>query len=211
MSSTRAVWKLTFARSLRRGLAILLFLIGALVVPRSAGASSFYGRLHAGPGYLHNDHSFGDSSGFGIATQLDAGVQLIPLLKLHATVIADYSRWAGFDPPGGENDYESSVYGLGVGATAGWAGLSAGVSAGAQLTFFPNLNDPSSSPYGAGIGPFVSGALGYVADVFEQLGVGLHVVARYRSGKDEGDPTGYQLGLVMSVGTSGEPLIGPDF
>jgi hypothetical protein len=161
--------------------------------------------LYAGPAYLHNDHSFGDSSGVGIATQLDAGVQLIPLLKLHASFIADYSSWMGFDVGAGDNDYESSVYGLGLGATAVLGGFSAGIASGAQFTFFPNLDDPSSSPYGAGIGPFISGTLGYVISPLDPLEMGLHVLARYRVGKDEGDPSGYQLGLVLSVGLSGEP------
>src|SRR4051812_23766145 len=85
-----------------------LFLGTALGLPSSAEASSFYGRVYAGPAYFHNDHSFGDSSGSAIATQLDAGVQLIPLLKLHASFIADYSAWMTFDEGGGDESYESS-------------------------------------------------------------------------------------------------------
>lgn len=184
----------------------LASLAEVLVTP-AAGASEFYGRLYAGPAYLHNDAPYsGSSSGPGVATQLDLGARLAPWFRLHSTFIADHSQWMAFDSQTRiSGEYEGAIYGLGIGVTGSRGALSLGLSTGAQLTFFPGLDHPGSGPDGAGIGPFISATPGYVVPVSGLLELGVHGLVRYRSGKDDGDPSGYQLGLLLSVGVAGEP------
>ena len=187
----------------------------ALLAPGTAEASSFAGRLSLGPTYMQNDSKtdLGDSSGPGIAAQLDAGVQLWPPLVVHATFIYDYSRWLEFtDSTAGP--YEGSMLGFGLGATARFAGLAVGGAAGGQFTFFPQNDDAASGPNGASLGSFISLSAGYVWTIEGPLNAGVHGVFRFRSSTDETnsivyDPTGVHLGLVLSIGLDGEPVHGP--
>ena len=103
--------------------------------------------------------------------------------------------------------------GLGAGATGRFAGISLGAVVGGQFTFFPQNDDAASGPNGTGLGPLISLSGGYVWTLEGALNAGVHVLYRYRSGKDETnsivyDPSGYQLGLVMSLGLDGEPVHG---
>lgn len=173
----------------------------AVSSPRAARADDFHGRLYLGPAFLHNDHGESDSSGYGIAAQLDLGARITKGLALHGTAIADDSQSMGFTASqqvGGE--YVTRVLGVGVGATGEWHGFALGASSGAQLTLHPDPINPNDGPSGAGLGPFVSTTLGYVVNAFDDFQLGAHALARYRVGKDEEDPSGYQLGLVLSVG-----------
>jgi hypothetical protein len=111
------------------------------------------------------------------------------------------------------DDYSGSMLGFGLGATLALAGFRAGASAGGQFTSFTSADDPSSGPNGAGLGPFIAAHAGYVVPVALGASVGLHALARYRSSPDETlsivyDPRGYQLGLALSIGLDGEPLLG---
>jgi len=186
----------------------------AVLAPGTAQASSFAGRLSLGPTYMQNDSKtdLGDSSGPGIAAQLDAGVQLWPPLVVHATFIYDYSRWLEFtDSTAGP--YEGSMLGFGLGATARFAGLALGGAAGGQFTFFPQNDDAASGPNGASLGSFISLSAGYVWTIEGPLNAGVHGVFRFRSSTDETnsivyDPTGVHLGLVLSIGLDGEPVHG---
>jgi hypothetical protein len=205
----------------RRGLPLLppaysLITLSALCVtgvhPSAARASSFAGRLSLGPTYMQNDtrRDLDDSAGPGLSAQLDAGLQLSAPLVLHATLIYDYSRWLEVGDLTGR--YEGSMLGLGLGATARSAGLSLGGAVGAQLTRFPQSDDPPSGPNGASVGPFLSLSAGYVWTIEGPTNAGIHAVFRCRESKDETnsivyDPIGYQLGLVLSLGLDGEPLL----
>lgn len=199
----------------RRSLAAALAAGLAVLVPRAATASSFAGRLSVGPSYMRTDstNDYGDSDGLAIAAQLDAGVQLWPALVVHATVIYDYSRWLDLQGYRAGPGYTGSMAGFGVGATGRFAGISLGAVVGGQFTFFPQNDDAASGPNGAGLGPLISLSGGYVWTIEGALNAGVHVLYRYRSGKDETnsivyDPSGYQLGLVMSLGLDGEPVHG---
>lgn len=175
----------------------------SLALPRAARASDAYARLLAGPAYFHNDSDFSeyDSSGFGVASQLDLGARIRDSLSVHASVVADTSRWMSFGPEamlGGE--YETTVLGLGMGATTMIGPLSLGAVLGAQFTWHPGGNDAAEGPDAAGVGPLVSVTAGYVLpQASPGVEVGAHALARYRAGKDDGDPSGYQLGLGLSV------------
>lgn len=180
----------------------------------AAEASSFSARLYAGPGYMSTDTRDDRSDGNGVAllTQLDAGVQVLPVLQLHATLLYDYSSWMELE--GLINEYPASMLGVGVGATLALAGFRAGASAGGQFTYFTSADDPSSGTNGAGLGPFIAAHAGYVVPIALGTSVGLHALARYRSSPDETssivyDPRGYQLGLALSIGLDGAPLVGP--
>lgn len=179
--------------------------------PGDAQASSFAGRLSLGPTYMQNDTSFeaSNSSGPGVAMQLDAGLQLRAPLVVHATVIYDYSRWLGFDTA--TLKYEGLMLGFGLGATGTLVGFTFGAAAGGQFTNFPQSDNPSSGPNGASLGSFISLSAGYVWPLVAGANVGLQGVFRYRQSKDETnsivyDPRGYHLGLVLSFGLEGEPL-----
>lgn len=196
-----------------RGAAALTALV-VLSSPAAAFASGFSGRLYAGPGYMSTSTEDGrsDASGVALLTQLDAGVQLSPLLQLHATLLYDYSSWLELDTM--IDQYPGSMLGFGLGATLALAGFRAGASAGGQLTYFTSADDPSSGMNGAGLGPFIAAHAGYVLPIALGTSAGLHALARYRSARDETgsivyDPSGYQLGLALSIGLDGEPLLGP--
>lgn len=178
-----------------------------------AEAEGFSARLYTGPGYMstrtQDDRS--DGSGVALLTQLDAGVQLSSLLQLHATLLYDYSSWMELE--GLTDEYPGSMLGLGLGATLALAGFRAGASAGGQFTYFTSADDPSSGTNGAGLGPFIAAHLGYVVPIGLGTSAGLHALARYRSSPDETlsivyDPRGYQLGLALSIGLDGDPLLG---
>jgi hypothetical protein len=194
------------------GAAVALVL--GLCAPRAADASSFAGRVSLGPTYIQNDtkQARSDSSGPGVALQLDAGLQLLTPLVVHASFIYDYSRWLSFEQ--GSNNYEGSMLGFGLGATATFVGITLGAVAGGQFTMFPSANDPSSGPNGASLGGLLSLSAGYVWPLVAGTNIGLQGVFRYRESKDETtsivyDPRGYHLGLVLSFGLEGEPLHGP--
>lgn len=182
-------------------LSVALFSL-AVSSPRPARADDFYGRLYLGPAYIYNDDTSGrDSSGFGVAAQLDLGARLTERLALHASLIADGSPWTEFTASTQIlGEYPTRVLGLGVGVTGEASGFSLGASTGAQLTSHPDPINPNDGPTAAGIGPFVSGTAGYVLGAFHGVQLGAHALARYRVGKDEFDPSGYHLGLVLSVG-----------
>lgn len=196
--------------SIRSTYIVFASLVLSAAAPREARASDFYGRLFAGPAYIHNDHEWGgvDSQGFGIATQLDLGARFTRELAAHATLIADSSRSMALDGLI-DGDQETTVLGLGLGGTTNWSGFSLGVSAGAQLTWHPDELNPNDGPEGAGLGPFISTTAGYVWSVSENLQLGGHVLARYRVGKDEQDPSGYQLGVGLSIGLVGDAFDEP--
>src|SRR6185436_10627676 len=142
-------------------LALTTFAVAA-ACSETARASDFYAGLYAGPAYLHNHHGPGlDSAGMGFATQLDLGARATREFAWHATFIADHSPWTSVDGLL-DNDYETTVLGLGVGATFLWPHVSVGVSTGAQLTWHPDVIDAGDEPTGAGIGPFLSLTAGYV-------------------------------------------------
>ena len=187
--------------------------IALLSLSAPAAASGFSARLYAGPGYMSTDtdDARSDASGPALLTQLDAGVQLLPVLQLHATLLYDYSSWLELDDL--LDEHSGSMLGFGVGATLALAGFRAGASAGGQFTYFTSAADPSSGMNGAGLGPFVAAHAGYVLPIALGTSVGLHALARYRSSPDETgsivyDPRGYQLGLALSIGLDGEPLLG---
>jgi hypothetical protein len=201
-------------RALAAGAGLALWLALGAWSPGVARASSFAGRLSLGPAYMHNDTAVdaSDSSGLGVALQLDAGLQLYAPLAVHATVIYDYTRWLGFSDVNGE--YDGSMLGFGLGATASVVGITLGAVAGAQFTSFPSADDPSSGPIGAGLGGLLSLSAGYVWPLVGGTYAGLQGIFRYRASKDETssvvyDPRGYQLGLVLCFGLEGEPLHGP--
>jgi hypothetical protein len=187
--------------------------LGMVAMAAPAGASDVAARLYAGPGYMSTDTKGGssDASGVALLTQLDAGVQLLPVLQLHATLIYDYSSWLEVENL--INEYPGSMLGFGVGATLALVGFRVGASVGGQLTYFTSADDPSSGATGAGLGPLVAAHVGYVLPLAFDTGIGLHVLARYRSSPDETgsivyDPRGYQIGLALSIGLDGEPLLG---
>ncbi|HTV19316.1 MAG TPA: hypothetical protein VMG12_11610 [Polyangiaceae bacterium] len=195
------------------GGALALWLVLALGAPRAAEASSFAGRVSLGPTYIQNDTADGrsDSSGPGVALQLDAGVQLWSPLVVHGTLLYDYSRWLEVDTVSGK--HEGSMLGFGLGATVNVIGITLGAVAGGQFTSFPSADDPSSGPNGASLGPFLSLSAGYVWPLIDDFDVGLHGIFRVRESQDETnsvvyDPSGYHLGLVLSFGLEGEPLHG---
>jgi hypothetical protein len=201
---------------LQRYFLVSLSGLGVLAVhPSEARATSFAGRLSLGPTYMRNDArgSYHDSSGPGLSAQLDAGLQLSAPLVAHVTLLYDYSRWLTL----AENiagSQEGSTFGLGLGATARLVGLSVGGAVGAQVTQFPQNDDPASGPNAAAPGPFISLGGGYVWTIGGATNAGVHAMFRYRRSKDETnsivyDPTGYHLGLVLSIGLDGEPLLGP--
>jgi hypothetical protein len=206
---------MTFQKYFLAGLSSLGVLGVLAVHPSVADASSFAGRLSLGPTYMRNDARGAnhDSGGPGLCAQLDAGLQLSAPLVAHATLFYDYSRWLELD----ENiagPYEGATLGLGLGATARVVGLSLGGAVGAQLTRFPQNDDPASGPNAAGVGPFISLAGGYVWTIEGATNAGVHAVLRYRHSTDDTnsvvyDPTGYHLGLVLSVGLDGDALLGP--
>jgi hypothetical protein len=186
----------------------------ALLCPRGAEASSFMGRLAAGAGYMNTNsqNDYGDSSGAALALQLDAGLRLLEPLAVHATLIYDRSEWLYF-PEGIGTPFSGSMLGFGLGATATLSLVSLGLVAGGQFTSFPSNDDPGSGPNGAGLGPFISGMAGYVWSVTGDTELGVHGFVRFRSSSDETssivyDPSGYQLGLVLSFGLDGRPLLG---
>jgi hypothetical protein len=202
-------------RGVRRGashaLAALGVVLAGLSSASTAKASSFDGRLALGLGNMSTSsaNDYGDSSGPTLLTQLDAGIRLFPALAVHTTLIYDYSSWLAFSDSG--EGYPGSMFGFGLGATVALGGLSLGAAGGGQFTFFPQADDPGSGPNGASLGPFVSVSVGYAWAVSDAARVGLHLLWRYRSSKDETngivyDPSGYQLGLAVSVGLDGEPL-----
>ena len=131
----------------------------------SARAAGFSGRLYAGPGYMVTDTQEDRSDGSGVAllTQLDAGVQVSPVLHLHATLLYDHSSWMSLG--GLVHDYPGSMLGFGLGATLALAGFRVGASAGGQFTSFTSADDPSSGPNGAGLGSFIAAHAGYVVPV----------------------------------------------
>jgi hypothetical protein len=185
----------------------------ALSLASPALASSLSARLALGPSIMSTSsaNDFGDSSGPALLTQLDVGVRVRPILVLHGTLIYDYSRWLQLSGRGPR--YEGSMLGLGLGGTLRLGGISVGASAGGQFTFFPQGDDAASGPNGASLGPFISGNVGYVWPLAPDVPFGVHLLARYRRSKDETnsqvyDPSGYQLGLVLSIGLDGEPLLG---
>jgi hypothetical protein len=186
------------------------FLVAATIVaacvaaPTAARASDFYARLLAGPAYFHNDSDAPtyDTSGFGLASQLDLGARFEKPFALHASLVYDTSRWMSFDSELFINSggYETTVLGLGLGATSTWNRVTLGAVLGAQLTTHPGGNDASEGPEAAGLGPLVSATAGYTfPHVFEGVDLGVQGLARYRVGKDEYDPSGFQLGLGLSA------------
>jgi len=188
----------------------VLAAIAVLASAAPAAAAGFSARLYAGPGYMATDSADdrGDSSGAALLTQLDAGLQLSPLLVLHGTLLYDYSSWMAID--GLVHEHPGSMLGFGVGATLAFAGFRVGASAGGQFTSFTSADDPSSGPNGAGLGSFIAAHAGYVVPIALGTSAGLHALARYRSSPDETssvvyDPRGYQLGLALSIGLDGEP------
>jgi hypothetical protein len=186
----------------------------ALLCPRWAEASVFMGRLAAGAGYMNTNsqNEYGDSTGAALALQLDAGLRLLQPLAVHATIIYDRSEWLYF-PEGIGKPFGGSMLGLGLGATATLSFVSLGLVAGGQFTSFPSNDDPGSGPNGASLGPFISGMAGCVWSVTDDTEMGVHGFVRFRSSSDETnsivyDPSGYQLGLVLSFGLDGRPLLG---
>lgn len=179
----------------------------SLGIPRAARASDVYARLLAAPAYFHNDHDFDfyDSSGFGVASQLDLGARLRKSLALHASLVADTSQWIRFDSEDFRGEYETTVLGLGLGATTTIDQFSLGAVLGAQFTWHPGDSDAHEGPDAAGVGPLFSVTAGYLFPrLSEDVEVGVHALARYRVGKDEEDPSGYQLGLGVSIGIPDE-------
>jgi hypothetical protein len=180
---------------------ILTLALSASLAPCSAQATELYGRLRLGPVYMVNDRPQGvDSSGFGLASDLDLGARLSPGFALHSSLFLHGSNWMAYDsaPSGTAHDHGTVVYGLGVGATANWRGVSLGLSTGAQFTHFPDPVDPSSLS-AAGIGPFVRASVGYARDAGGALQLGVQGVGTYRVGKDQDDPRGYDLALLLSI------------
>jgi hypothetical protein len=120
--------------------------VAVLSISAPARAASFAARLYAGPGYMSTDTqaSGSDSSGPALLTQLDAGVQLSPLLQLHGTLLYEYSSWMAIEDLRGE--HSASMLRFGVGATLALAGFRVGASVGGQFTSFTSLDDPSSGP-----------------------------------------------------------------
>lgn len=183
--------------SLLLGAGLGLLLIGT---PRAALAADFHARALLGPGLLHNDDVSGlDSSGYGLLSQLDLGATWTPWLALHGTLIADHSGWMSFDRQITGGDYTTTVLGLGLGATGTWRQWSLGVTGGAQLTWHPDAINPNDGASGAGLGPFVSANAGYLFPALDALQLGAQAMARYRVGKDDLDPSGYQLGVGLSL------------
>jgi len=180
----------------------------SIAVPRAARASDFYARLLAGPAYFHNDNEFEayDSGGFGIASQLDVGARLRESLSVHASLVADTSQWMSFDQEALlAGEYETTVLGIGIGATTTFDQVSLGAVLGAQFAWHPGGNDAAEGPAAAGLGPLVSVTAGYLLpQAFDGVELGAHALARYRVGKDDGDPSGYQLGLGLSIAVIGE-------
>jgi hypothetical protein len=187
--------------------------LGTLSLASTALGSGLSGRLALGPSYMKTScaQPIGDSSGPALAMQLDVGARIRSTYVLHATFIYDYSSWLKLSDGG--SGYDGSMLGLGVGATLLLGSVRVGASAGGQFTYFPQNDDPSSGPNGAGLGPFISANVGYVWVLAPDVPLGVHLLGRYRSSKDETngivyDPRGYQLGLVLSVALEGEPLLG---
>jgi len=177
---------------------VLCASLSGLLFAAPGGASEFYASALVGPAYFHNDDPVlgADSSGFGVASQLDVGARLQRWLALHGTLILDHSSWMAFDESAQlTGDYVTTVLGLGLGATASWQRWSAGLSAGAQLTWHPDPINPNDGASGAGLGPFVALQGGYAIPVSDAVQLGAQAFARYRVGKDEQDPSGYQLGV----------------
>jgi hypothetical protein len=175
-----------------------------IAVPRTGRASDFYARLLAGPAYFHNDNvsETYDTSGFGLVSQVDVGARLGRPVALHASFVYDTSRWMGFDSDlfVSNGGYETTVLGLGLGATGTWDRLSLGAVLGAQFTTHPGGNDAGEGPDHAGLGPLFSVTAGYLLPTaVDGIELGAHALARYRFGKDEYDPSGYQLGVGFSV------------
>jgi hypothetical protein len=172
-----------------------------LTAPVAASDGGMYANVLVGPAYFHNDdESERDSSGYGIAGQLDLGPKLTDWLVLHASVVADDSRAMAFDDSAQlDGEYVTTVLGLGLGATALWQGWAMGLASGAQLTWHPDPINPNDGSSGAGIGPFLALQGGYSVRVLDDVQLGARAFARYRFGKDEPDPSGYQLGLGLSL------------
>ena len=138
-------------------------------------------------------------------------MRLVGPLTLNATLFYDWSGRLSIADLSGTQD--GSVLGLGLGGSVRLAGWLAGVSAGGQFTAFPQSNDPNDT-YNAGLGPFVSVCAGHVWSVGESTNLGALAFFRARSAKDETnsfvyDPHGYQLGVALTFGLDGSPLLGP--
>lgn len=181
-----------------------------MVCTGTTWASSFEGRLSAGAGYLWNDTKLQDSEGPAMSVQADAGLRLIGPLALNATLFYDWSSRLSIDTLYGTKD--GSVLGLGLGGSLRFAGWLAGVSAGGQFTAFPQSNDPNDT-YNAGLGPFVSVCAGHVWELGAGTNLGALGFFRARRAKDETnsyvyDPHGYQLGIALTFGLDGTPLLG---
>jgi hypothetical protein len=177
-----------------------------LAAPGAARECDAYAAAAVGPAYFHNDDVSGrDTSGFGVAAQLDLGTCVTRWLVLHARLIADHSGAMTFDASNGGEDYVTTVLGLGLGATANWRRWRLGVATGAQFTWHADALNPNDGPTGAGLGPFVGVDAGYAFLAFDAMQLGMHALARYRVGKDDVDPSGYQLGLALSVAHADEP------
>lgn len=182
--------------------------------PGTARASSFEGQLSAGPSYLWCDtkQELSDSRGPALSLQLDAGSRLLPALAVQARVFYDLSSW--LENPDLTSKQSASVLGLGLGTRLHLDPIVLAAVAGAQLTSFPQSNDPRDT-YAAGVGPFVALSAGYQLPLGPAASaIGLHVGFRAQRSPDETnatvyDPVVYQLGLALSVGIDGEPLLGP--
>jgi hypothetical protein len=182
--------------------------------PSTAQASSFEGQLAAGPSYLWVDteQELSDSSGPALSLQLDAGLRLSRAFALQTRLLYDESSW--MESSNLPNEQSASVLGLGLGARLHLDPIVMTAAAGAQLTWFPQNNDPSDT-YGAGLGPFLGLSAGYQLPLgLAASALGLHVVFRAQRSPDETngtvyDPVAYQLGLALSFGIDGEPLLGP--
>jgi len=195
------------------GLALLAAL-STLLPARQAEASSFSGRLALGPGYLHNDVRGGldDSSGPALLTQLNLGLRLQPWLVVHGTVMYDYSNWLEVESL--QKRWPGSMLGFGAGIELTFGGVCLDVVGGGQFTAFTSVDDPTTGTNGASLGPLFGVSAGYLWNVLEGTQLGVHGVARFRRSEDETlsivyDPSGYQLGLVVSIGLEGSPLHGP--
>lgn len=186
-------------------------LAAGLAAAAPAHASSFEGRVAAGAGYLWNDTKLEDSKGPAVSLQGEAGLRLVGPLALNALLFYDSSSWLEIEDTISRKD--GSVLGLGLGGSLRYQGWLLGLAAGGQFTAFPQRNDPYDT-YNAGLGPFVSVSAGHVWDL--PVGGNLGVLAFYRArrAKDETnsfvyDPVGYQLGLALTFGLDGTPLLGP--
>ena len=187
-------------------------MLAATAYPCSALASSFEGQLAAGPSYLWFDtkQERSDSSGPALALQLDAGLRLLPALAVQARLFHDRSSW--MENPNLIDTQFASVWGLGLGARLHLDPLVLSAFGGAQSTAFPQTNDPRD-PYEAGVAPFLALSAGFQLPLASAVNAfGVHVTFRAQRSPDETnsftyDPVVYQLGLALSFGIDGEPLL----